>query len=55
LRDVLQTLVGQDWSAVPAEELAQLSRLAVEALDGAHRVLEALGCAFDKALEEPPW
>jgi ParB/RepB/Spo0J family partition protein len=55
LRDVLQTLAGQDWSAVPAGELAELSRLAVEALDDAHRVIEALGCALDKASTEPPW
>lgn len=55
LRDVHRTLACQDWSAVPAEELAQLSRLAVEALDGAHLVIEALGRALGKALEEPPW
>jgi ParB/RepB/Spo0J family partition protein len=55
LRDVLQTLAGQDWSAVPAAELAELSRLTVEALDGAHRVIEALGCALDPVREELPW
>jgi ParB/RepB/Spo0J family partition protein len=55
LREILQTLACQDWSAVPAEELAELSRLAVEALDGAHRVIEALGRALDPTLAEPPW
>ena len=55
LRDVHQTLACQDWSAVPAEELAELSRLAVEALDGTHCVIEALGRALDPALAEPPW
>ncbi len=48
--DVLASLVSQDWSAVPAEELSELSGLAAEALDGAHLVIEALASALDKAV-----
>jgi ParB/RepB/Spo0J family partition protein len=55
LRDVLQALAGQDWAAVPTAELVELSRLAVEALDGTHLIIEALGCALEQAREQPPW
>ena len=55
LSDVLATLGYEDLCAAPAEELTELSRLAAETLDAAHRVLEALERTLDKAREEPPW